>query len=126
VDVLAFVGADNVLQLLEDYAQQRPDELLQLIKRDFDDPGSQEARRVWPRAVEKADLRNGTLNVRVEFEVTYANPVDEQDGDLAAENVTEHVEDLSIEASATGLEWKSVDLAPHGAFADHSPPALDQ
>jgi len=116
VDVLDFVGADNVLQLLEDYAHQRPDELLQLIKRDFDDPGSQEARKVWPKAVEKADFRNGTLNVRVELEVTYANPVDEQELGLAAENVTEHVEDLSIEAVATGLDWISVDLARHGAL----------
>ena len=55
------------------------------------------------------------LNVRVRFEVTYANPVDEQDGELTAENVAEHVEDLSIEAVATGLDWASVDLAPYGA-----------
>jgi hypothetical protein len=117
MDVLRFVGADNVLQMVEDYAQKHPDELLQLIKREFDEPGSQEARKVWPRAVEKADLRNGRLNVRVEFEVTYANPVDEQDGNLAAENVTEHVEDLSIEAVATGLDWISVELAPLGTVS---------
>jgi hypothetical protein len=65
---------------------------------------------------QEGGLRRGTLNVRVEFEVTYGNPVDEQDQDLAAENVTEYIEDLSIEAFATGLDWTSVDLAPHGAF----------
>ena len=115
MDVLGFAGGENVLQMVEDYAQKKPDELLQLIKREFDEPGSQEARKAWPKAVEKADLRGGVLNVRVKFEVTYANPVDEQDGELAAENVAEHVEDLSIEAVATGLDWVSVDLAPHGA-----------
>jgi hypothetical protein len=30
--------------------------------------------------------------------------------------VTEHTEDLSIEAVATGLDWTSVDLAPYGAL----------
>ena len=102
--------------MVEDYAQKKPDELLQLIKREFDEPGSQEARKAWPKAVEKADLRGGVLNVRVKFEVTYANPVDAQDGELTAENVAEHVEDLSIEAVATGLDWVSVDLAPYGAL----------
>jgi hypothetical protein len=116
MDILGLVGAHNVLALLEDYSGKRPDELLELIKRSFDDPGSHEARRVWPKAIEKAEWRNGVLNVRVEFEVTYANPVDEQDQDLVAENVTEHTEDLSIEAVATGLDWTSVDLAPYGAL----------
>jgi hypothetical protein len=116
VDVLGLAGAQNVLQMVEDYAQKEPDELLQLIKREFDEPGLQEARKVWPKAVEKADLRDGVLNVRVQFEVTYANPVDKQDGELTAENVTEHVENLSIEAVATGLDWVSVDLAPYGPF----------
>jgi hypothetical protein len=116
VDVLGFIGGGTVLQMVEDYAQKEPDELLQLVKREFDEPGVQEVRKAWPKAVEKADLREGVLNVRVRFEVTYANPVDEQDGELIAENVAEHVEDLSIEAVATGLDWVSVDLAPHGAL----------
>ena len=54
--------------------------------------------------------------MRVRFEVSYANPVDEQDLGLAAENVAEHIEDLSIEAVATGLEWHSVELASYGIF----------
>ena len=116
MDVLGFAGGENVLQMVEDYAQKKPDELLQLIKREFDEPGSQEALKAWPKAVEKADLRGGVLNVRVKFEVTYANPVDAQDGELTAENVAEHVEDLSIEAVTTGLDWVSVDLAPYGAL----------
>ena len=45
MDVLVFLGAHNVLDLLEDYARKRPDELLHIIKRGFDDPGSHEALR---------------------------------------------------------------------------------
>ena len=116
MDVLGFVGAHNLLDLLDDFARKRPDELLQMIKRDFDAPGSHEARSAWPKFVERADLKDGRLNVRVQFEVTYANPVDEQDPGLSAENVTEYTENLSIEAHATGLDWKGVELAPYGAF----------
>ena len=116
MDILDFVRAENVLAVLEDFASKRPDELVQMIKRDFDVPGSHEARSAWPKSVERAELRDGTLNVRVRFEVSYANPVDEQDLGLAAENVAEHIEDLSIEAVATGLEWHSVELAPYGIF----------
>ena len=74
--------------MVEDYAQKEPDELLQLIKREVEAPGLQEARKAWPKAVEKTDLRDGVLTVHVQFEIAYANPVDEQVGDLIAENVT--------------------------------------
>ena len=70
MDVLGFAGAENVFQMVEDYAQKEPDELLQLVKREFDEPDLQEARKAWPKAVEKVDLREGVLNVRVQFEVT--------------------------------------------------------
>ena len=116
MDVLAFVGPHNLLDLLEDFARKRPDELLQIIKRDFDAPGSHEAKSAWPTVVERAELRDGKLNVRVRFEVTYANPVDEQDLGLAAENVAEHTEDLAIEAVATGVDWQTVELAPYNVF----------
>jgi hypothetical protein len=116
MDILDFVRAQERPRRAEDFASKRPDELVQTIKRDFDVPGSHEARSAWPKSVERAELRDGTLNVRVRFEVSYANPVDEQDLGLAAENVAEHIEDLSIEAVATGLEWHSVELAPYGIF----------
>ena len=35
---------------------------------------------------------------------------------LAAETVAERTEDLSIEAVATGFDWKTVELAPYGIF----------
>jgi hypothetical protein len=116
MDVLAFLGPHNLLDLVEDFARKRPDELLHMVKRGFDVPGSYEATSAWPKAVERAELRDGTLNVRVLFEVTYANPVDQQDVGLVAENLAGHTEDLAIEAVATGLEWRSVELAPFNVF----------
>jgi PIN domain-containing protein len=88
---------EDVCELLEQWAGKSSQEALELVAAEFDVGGEQEATHVWPRSVEKFELRGGAIFARVEFGVDYANPVDESDTELSAENVAETVIDLKIE-----------------------------
>jgi hypothetical protein len=87
---------EDVLELLESWARSSGEAALELVADEFDVGGEQEARRTWPRSVEKFELGGDAIFARVEFGVDYANPVDETDTELSAENVAEVTLDLKI------------------------------
>lgn len=87
---------EDVLELLGSWARSSGEAALELVAEEFDVGGEQEARRTWPRSVEKFELVGDAIFARVEFGVDYANPVDETDTELSAENVAEVIIDLKI------------------------------
>lgn len=88
---------EDVCELLGRWAGESSQVALELVGAEFDIGGEQEATHVWPQTVEKFELRGNDIFARVQFSVDYANPVDESDTDLSAENVAETVIDLKIE-----------------------------
>jgi hypothetical protein len=88
---------EDINELLGQWVSESSQEALDLVAEAFDIGGEQKAIRVWPRSVEKFELRGSNIFARVEFDVDYANPVDESDTELSAENVAETVIDLKIE-----------------------------
>ncbi len=93
------VEAAEILALLESWVDSNPVGARAIVSDDFDIPGEQEAITVRPREVDRFRFENESVYVRVEFLIDYANPIDEEDRELSAENVGEHVVDLRIEAA---------------------------
>lgn len=92
------VEASEILALLESWVDGNPLGARTIVSEDFDAPGEQEATAVRPRKVERFRFESESIYVRAEFRVDYANPIDEEDRELLAENVAEHIVDLRIEA----------------------------
>lgn len=97
VDELQQVNADEVLALLESWTEREGNAALEVVAESFDVAGEQKAVAVNPREVEKFYFKDGALYLRARFSIDYANPVDEEDRELSAENVAEHVLDLRVE-----------------------------
>jgi hypothetical protein len=87
---------EDVCELLGQWARGSSQKALELVADEFDIGGQQEATHVWPRSVEKFELKGNAIFARVEFGVDYANPVDESDTELSATNVAETVIDLKV------------------------------
>jgi PIN domain len=98
VDEVAQIGELQLLELLDAWLDRGGEAAFDVVAESFDVSGQQEARAVQSRAVEKFYFKDGDLFLRAEFTVDYANPVDEEDRELSAENVAEHIVDLRIEA----------------------------
>jgi hypothetical protein len=98
VDALEPLDNDQVLGLLESWAEADGEAVCDVVAETFDVAGQQEARAANPKAVEKFYFKEGALYVRAEFMIDYANPVDDEDRDMSAENVTDHVLDLRVES----------------------------
>lgn len=98
VDALEPVDNDQVLAFVESWAEADGEAACNVVAETFDVVGQQEARAATPNSVEKFYFKKGALYVRVEFTVDYANPVDDEDLYMSAENVTDHVADLRIES----------------------------
>lgn len=112
-DLLAFIGEDNLVGALEAYAEANGNELLTFISNQFDVGGQQHATRAEPIAVRKVMLsKDGFLIARVDFSITYKNPVDEEDRDLSAENVTEDTFDVRLTGMDVTLDVGGVEPVP--------------
>lgn len=98
VEEVAPIEEVQLLELLDAWLEQGGEAALDVVAESFDVAGEQEARAVQTRAVEKFYFKDGDLFLRAEFTVDYANPVDEEDRELSAENVAEHVVDLRVES----------------------------
>ena len=98
VDALEPLDNDQILDFLESWAEADGEAACDVVAETFDVAGQQEARAANPKAVEKFYFKDGALFVRAEFAVDYANPVDDEDRDMSAENVTDHVLDLRVES----------------------------
>jgi hypothetical protein len=108
----------EILALLESWVEGNPLGAREVVSEDFDAPGEQEATAVRPREIERFRFENESVYVRAEFRVDYANPVDEEDRELSAENVTEHVVDLRIETpDLSRVKFGEVSLV-RNAFPD--------
>ncbi len=95
---IAQIGEEQLVDLLDGWLEAGGDAARDTVAESFDVSGEQEARSVRPSAVEKFYFKEGALFLRAEFSIDYANPVDEEDRELSAENVAEHLVDLRIEA----------------------------
>ncbi len=98
VDEVSQIEEVQLLELLDAWLDRGGEVAFDVVAESFDVSGQQEARAVQSQAVEKFYFKDGNLYLRAEFTVDYANPVDEEDRELSAENITEHVVDLRIEA----------------------------
>jgi hypothetical protein len=115
-DLLRLLGDDMIVQAIEDWAADHPEEFMEVIGEGFD-ADQQRAVRASPIRVEKVDLRDGKLIARVNFKVTYKSPVDSDDPDLSAENVTDCPLDVVLEAPVVEtLGFDGFVLAPEGVF----------
>jgi len=107
------VSSAEIFGLLDTWADDHPGETLALVADGFDAAGQQEARAARPTGVSKFAFSGDDVYARAEFAVDYANPVDEDDHELSAENIAEHVVDLRlVDPNLDELELESVDLAP--------------
>ncbi len=102
--LLAVLGEDEILQAIEDWRDQHPQEFIDLIGDVFDVGGQQQAVAAEPTKVEKVKRHDGKVAARVRFNVTYKNPIDETDTELSAENVTEDVFDLTFDATGSPVQ----------------------
>lgn len=98
VEEVAPIEEVQLLELLDAWLEQGGEAALDVVAESFDVAGEQEARAVQTRAVEKFYFKDGDLFLRAEFTLDYANPVDEEDQELSAKNVAEHVVDLRVES----------------------------
>jgi hypothetical protein len=98
IDALEPLDNDQVLGLLESWAEANGEAACDVVAEAFDVSGQQEARAANPKTVEKFYFKEDALYVRAEFTVDYANPVDDEDLYMSAENVTDHVLDLRVES----------------------------
>ncbi len=115
-DLLALLGSDAIVQAIEDWAGVHPDEFMDVVGDGFD-ADQQMAVAARPVEVVKIGLRDGKLIARVNFKVTYKSPVDSEDRDLSAENVTDCQMDVVLEAPVVEqLGFDDLALSPQGPF----------
>lgn len=108
------VSNHEILELLEAWTDDHSAEVLALVADGVDAPGEQEARAARPTAVPKFTFSGNDVYARVEFAVDSANRVDEDDHELSAMNVTEHVADAKLISPILSVpEAESVELAPN-------------
>jgi len=112
------IGNGSVQALLETWADGNPDACLDLVSRGFDVAGTQVATAATPTGVKKLDLRDAALLARADFSVDYDNPVDDEDQQMSANNVTDVTLDLKI--LSPDFERGSLDevLLVEGVFPD--------
>jgi len=115
-DLLAILSDDAIVQAIEDWAKDHPDEFLDVVGDGFD-ADQQLAVAARSVGVVKVDLRNGKLIARVNFNVTYKSPVDSEDRELSAENVTDCRLDVVLEDPfVERIGINGFTLAPEGIF----------
>lgn len=115
-DLLALLGSDAIVQAIEVWAEVHPDGFMDVVGDGFD-ADQQMAVAARPVEVVKIGLRDGKLIARVNFKVTYKSPVDSEDRDLSAENVTHCQMDVVLEAPVVEqLGFDDFVLSPQGPF----------
>jgi hypothetical protein len=118
IDALEPLDNEQVLAFLERWAEADGEAACEVVAETFDVGGQQEARAATPNAVRKFYFKEGALYVRAEFTVDYANPVDDEDMYMSAENVVDHLTDLRVEApDLENIGYGDVASVEH-AFAD--------
>jgi hypothetical protein len=96
-DLSALLASCTIVQAIEAWAEAHPDEFMDAIRDGFD-ADQQLAVAARPVEVVKSGLRDGKLMARVNFKVTYKSPVDSEDRDLSAKNVTDCQLDVVLDA----------------------------
>ncbi|MDQ2761474.1 MAG: hypothetical protein M3Y17_13905 [Actinomycetota bacterium] len=117
-ELLAFLGEDAIIHAIEDWAAAHPDDFLSAIGSGFDVARERRAVRARavrakPDAVRQIELRDGKLFASVDFEITYKNPIDDEDRDMSAENIVRHPFEIQLdEPVVSSFEFGDFDIAP--------------
>ena len=107
------VTSEEVEALLQTWSDENPGALLELIGPEFDAGGDQLATDVGLRSVEQFEFYSDGLFVLTEFSVDYDNPIDDEDHEFSANNVTEFRLRLKVSGpDIDGGRLASVDVVP--------------
>lgn len=112
------IGNESVCALLQGWAESNPEACRDLIADSFDIPGQQRATAANPVEVEKFQFQDGALFARVEFSIDYANPVDEEDRYMSADN--DAVDSFEVKLLAPDFERGEIGelMLAEGIFPD--------
>jgi len=118
---LSYLNQDEELvQALNDWAAENPEEFDQQISDRFDIDGEVRATGTQASSVDKLKPGSvpGEFYARVTFRVTYDNKASDDDEDLRAENVDDLTLDIRISAATPGDEVTGIGWPPPESLFD--------
>jgi len=113
----SFLGDDAIIAAIETWAEDHSDEFMSAIGDAFDVGGQQLAVRAKPVGIKRVDLVDGQIEAHVTFDITYRNPIDDEDLDMSAENITDYTVPVTLEAPVVrSFEYHDLVVTPGGGY----------